>query len=93
VHSALLQGLGGSKKRGERVDDVEIGVDRWAGTFRSVPMYGAGEHDNAAGIIGENFLRNFRVVIDYGRMRIDLIRGGGVSQGRIPSMLTAGGEH
>lgn len=76
VHSATLQGLGGAKKRGARIDDVEIGLDRWAGTFRSVPVYAASQHENAAGIIGENFLRHFSVVLDFGRMRLDLIRPG-----------------
>lgn len=75
IHSALLQGLGGSQKRGARIDNLEIGVDRWAGTFRSLPMYASGENESAAGIIGENFLKKFRVIIDFGRMRVDLIRG------------------
>jgi hypothetical protein len=75
IHSALLQGLGGSQKRGARIDNLEIGIHPWAGTFRSLPMYASGEHENAAGIIGENFLKNFRVIIDFGRMRVDLIRG------------------
>ena len=72
AHNAMLQGLGGTKKRGARIDNVEIGVDRYAGTFKTVPMYSAGEHENAAGIIGENFLKNFVVTIDFGRMRLDL---------------------
>ncbi|HET7712653.1 MAG TPA: retropepsin-like aspartic protease [Thermoanaerobaculia bacterium] len=73
-HNATLQGLGGSKKRGGRIDDVVIGLDRWAGIFRTLPMYGSPEPQRTAGIIGENFLKNFRVVIDFGRMRVDLIR-------------------
>ncbi|HXG58420.1 MAG TPA: aspartyl protease family protein [Thermoanaerobaculia bacterium] len=76
VHGATLQGLGGAKKRGARIDDLEIGIDRWAGLFRSVPVYASSESENSAGIIGENFLRNFLVVIDFGKMRLDLIRGG-----------------
>lgn len=79
IHNALLQGLGGSQKRGAKVDNLEIGIDRWAGTFRSLPMYSSDEHENAAGIIGENFLKKFRVVIDFGRMRVDLIRGSEVT--------------
>lgn len=79
MHSALLQGLGGSQKRGGRIDDLEIGIDRWAGKFHSVPMYSSGEQENAAGILGENYLQKFRVVIDYGRMRVDLIRGSRVA--------------
>lgn len=89
AHNAMLQGLGGSKKRGARVDDVEIGVDRWAGTFKTVPMYSSGEHENAAGILGENFLKNFRVILDYGRMRLDLLRGNESSIPIKPAMLTA----
>ncbi len=89
VHSALLQGLGGSQKRGGRIDDVEIGIDRWAGTFRSVPMYSSGEQENAAGIIGENFLKHFRVIIDYGRMRVDLVRGNSALVVPPPNALTA----
>ena len=89
AHNAMLQGLGGTKKRGARVDDVEIGVDRWAGTFKTVPMYSAGEHENAAGILGENFLKNFRVILDYGRMRLDLLRGNESSLPPKPALLTA----
>jgi hypothetical protein len=75
VHNATLQGLGGAKKHGDKVEDVEIGLDRWAGTFRTIPMYDAGplEHDRTSGIVGENYLKNFIVTIDFGRMRLDLI--------------------
>jgi hypothetical protein len=79
VHGAMLQGLGGAKKHGAKVEDVELGIDRWAGTFKTVPMYTPSENESAAGILGENFLNNFRVVLDYGRMRLDLIRNGGYS--------------
>jgi hypothetical protein len=72
VHNATLQGLGGAKKRGEKVENVEIGVDRWAGTFHSIPMYDAADSEHASGIVGENYLKNFDVVIDFGRMRVDL---------------------
>jgi hypothetical protein len=75
MHDATLQGLGGSKKRGGRLDDIELGIDRWAGTFRTIPMYDSGD-ERASGILGENFLKNFRVVLDFGRMRLDLIRPG-----------------
>ncbi|HSP34850.1 MAG TPA: aspartyl protease family protein [Thermoanaerobaculia bacterium] len=74
VHNATLQGLGGAKKHGSKVDDVEVGVDKWAGLFRSLPMYSGGEKERAVGIVGENFLKNFRAVIDFGRMRVDLER-------------------
>lgn len=89
IHNALLQGLGGSQKRGAKVDNLEIGIDRWAGTFRSLPMYSSDEHENAAGIIGENFLKKFRVVIDFGRMRVDLIRGSEATSATPPASLTA----
>ena len=72
VHNATLQGLGGAKKRGEKVENVEVGIDRWAGTFHTIPMYEAAEGERATGIVGENFLKNFDVVIDFGRMRVDL---------------------
>jgi hypothetical protein len=35
-------------------------------------MYDAGEHERTTGIVGENYLKNFDVVIDFGRMRVDL---------------------
>ena len=74
VHSAVLQGLGGAKKHGSKVEQVEIGVDRWAGAFRTLPMYTGAEQEHSVGIVGENFLKNFRTVIDFGRMRVDLAR-------------------
>jgi hypothetical protein len=73
-HSATLQGLGGAMKRGAKLEDVEVGVDNWAGTFRTIPMYASDDNDSAVGIIGQNFLENFNVVIDFGRMRVDLVR-------------------
>ncbi|HSN68656.1 MAG TPA: retroviral-like aspartic protease family protein [Thermoanaerobaculia bacterium] len=75
-HGATLQGLGGAQKRGEKVEDVEIAVDAWGGKFRNIPLY-ASEQENAFGIIGQNFLRNFRVVIDFASMRVDLFRDRG----------------
>ena len=74
MHSATLQGLGGAMKRGQKLEDVEIGLDRWGGKFRTIPMYLADERDMSVGIIGQNFLKNFNVVIDFGRMRVDLKR-------------------
>lgn len=74
VHSATLQGLGGARKRGAKVEDVEIGVDKWAGTFKTLPMYTGNENERAVGIIGENFLKQFRVVMDFGTMRMNLER-------------------
>jgi Na+/melibiose symporter-like transporter len=73
-HTATLQGLGGSMKRGAKLEDVQVGVDEWAGTFRTIPMYSSEENEQAVGIIGLNFLGKFNVVIDFGRMRIDLER-------------------
>ena len=73
-HSAMLQGLGGSMKRGSKLENVEIGFDRWAGNFKTIPMYSSEDSDSAVGIVGQNFLRNFNVVIDFGRMRVDLKR-------------------
>lgn len=74
LHNATLQGLGGAEKHGDKVDNIEIGIDRWAGVFRTIPMYdpGATERDLTSGIIGENYLKNFIVTIDFGRMRLDL---------------------
>lgn len=74
AHTAMLQGLGGSMKRGGKLEDVEIGLDRWGGKFRTLPMYSSDDKDHAVGIIGQNFLKNFNVVIDFGRMRLDLKR-------------------
>lgn len=75
IHNATLQGLGGSEKHGDKVENVEIGLDRWAGTFRTIPMYDAGptDREHTSGIIGENYLKNFIVTIDFGRMRLDLV--------------------
>ncbi len=74
VHNATLQGLGGARKHGSKIEDVQIGVDKWAGAFRTLPMYSGSETEHAIGIVGENFLKNFRAVIDFGRMRVDLER-------------------
>lgn len=74
MHSATLQGLGGAKKHGSKLENVQVGVDKWSGTFKTIPMYSSVEQEHAAGIIGENFLQHFNVVIDFGRMRLDLVR-------------------
>lgn len=73
-HTAMLQGLGGAMKRGAKLENVEIGVDQWGGRFKTLPMYGSADRDQAVGIIGQNFLKNFNVVIDFGRMKVDLKR-------------------
>jgi hypothetical protein len=75
-HGATMQGLGGARKSGAKIENVEIGIDRWAGTFKTLPMYSSDETERAAGIIGENFLKNFRVIVDFGRMRVELIKRG-----------------
>jgi tetratricopeptide (TPR) repeat protein len=75
LHAALLQGLGGAKKRGEKLENIEIALDKWGGVFRTLPMYeSVSDQERAVGIVGENYLKNFRVVLDFGRMRLDLIR-------------------
>lgn len=73
VHSATLQGLGGAMKHGSKLENVEIGVDKWGGKFETLPMYVADERDTSVGIIGQNFMKHFNVVIDFGRMRVDLV--------------------
>jgi hypothetical protein len=73
-HTAMLQGLGGSMKRGAKLENVEIGLDKWGGRFKTLPMYLSEDKEHAVGIIGQNFLKNFNVVIDFGRMRVDLKR-------------------
>lgn len=72
VHTAMLQGLGGSQKHGPKVENVELGLDKWGGVFKDLPMYESPEVDRTTGIVGENFLRNFIVTLDFGRMRLDL---------------------
>lgn len=74
AHTATLQGLGGAQKRGAKLENVEVGIDRWAGVFKTIPTYASDETDYAVGIIGQNLLENFNVVIDFGRMRVDLER-------------------
>lgn len=74
AHTATLQGLGGAMKRGAKLENLEIGLDRWNGLFKTIPMYSGDEKDYAVGIVGQNMLENFNVVIDFGRMRVDLDR-------------------
>jgi len=73
MHGATLQGLGGARKMGAKLEGVEIGVDKWAGTFKNIPLYST-EQSTAVGIVGQDFLKNFRVVVDFGAMRVDLHR-------------------
>ncbi|MEA2415584.1 MAG: gag-polyprotein putative aspartyl protease, partial [Thermoanaerobaculia bacterium] len=92
AHNATLQGLGGAKKHGDKVEDVEIGVDRWAGTFRTIPMYDAGASERTSGIVGENYLKNFIVTIDFGRMRLDLVPVLRIPMGEIEGEDTVTGQ-
>jgi len=92
AHNATLQGLGGAKKHGDKVEDVEIGVDRWAGTFRTIPMYDAGASERTSGIVGENYLKNFIVTIDFGRMRLDLVPVLRIPMGEIEGQETVTGN-
>jgi hypothetical protein len=73
VHGANLQGLGGAQQTGQKIENVEIGVDRWAGLFKNLPLYG-NESTNALGILGQNLLKHFVVVMDFGTMRLELQR-------------------
>lgn len=73
MHGATLQGLGGAQKRGDKIENVQVGIDKWVGTFKDIPLYSS-ERGAALGIIGQNFMKNFRVVIDFGSMRMDLYR-------------------
>jgi len=71
MYGAMLQGLGGSMKRGSKIENVELGLDKWAGTFRHLPLYSS-QKNEAFGIIGENMLKHFRLIIDFGSMRVTL---------------------
>jgi tetratricopeptide (TPR) repeat protein len=73
-HTAMLQGLGGSMKRGAKIENVEVGIGRWGGKFKTLPMYPSGDREAAVGIVGQNFLKNFNVVIDFGTMKMELER-------------------
>lgn len=75
IHGATLQGLGGSRTHGSQLVNVELITAGWGGTFRTLPMYES-EHSQVFGILGENFLDKFEVVIDFGKMRFDLMQSG-----------------
>lgn len=94
MHNATLQGLGGATKHGQKLDNIEIGVDRWAGTFRTLPMYESAAYEHTAGILGENYMKNFDVIIDFGRMRVDLAPIGllGVDESTHPVTSDVGGR-
>ncbi len=74
AHNAMLQGLGGTMKRGAKIENIEVGIARWGGKFKTLPMYSSADKEYAVGIIGQNFLKNFNVVIDFGKMTVELER-------------------
>ncbi|HUO84604.1 MAG TPA: pepsin/retropepsin-like aspartic protease family protein [Thermoanaerobaculia bacterium] len=73
AHRARLQGLGGAQVWGEKLSNVSIGIGGWAGRFRHLPLY-SGSESEGVGIIGQNLLSHFIVEIDFGRMRVELLR-------------------
>lgn len=68
-HRATLQSLDGVRGSGATIENVEIGADRWAGRFRSVPLY-SDTRRSTLGILGQNFIGRFRTVIDYSTMTV-----------------------
>lgn len=75
IHGATLQGLGGARKRGAQLLNTEVALAGWGGMFATLPLYAQGDSDSY-GIVGQNFLSRFRVLIDFGAMRIDLLKDG-----------------
>lgn len=70
-HSVTMQFLDGVRSSGSKVERITLGVDRWAGRFSDLPLYGDSRTSNL-GILGQNFLSRFRTTIDYGTMRVEL---------------------
>jgi tetratricopeptide (TPR) repeat protein len=68
---AELQGLGGSTKHGIKIEDVGVGMASWEGIFNDLPLYSS-EKSGAIGLVGEDFLQNFRVILDFGAMTLSL---------------------
>jgi predicted aspartyl protease len=68
-----LYGLGKSQAEWARVDSVTIGVSDYAVRFQSLVVK---EDDGALedGILGNSFLQNFRVSLDFQKMRMTLER-------------------
>lgn len=68
-----LYGLGKSQAAWSRVDSVTIGLSGFAVRFHNLVVK---EDDGALedGILGNSFLKNFRVAIDFKRMRMTLER-------------------
>ena len=68
-----LYGLGKSQAEWARVDSVTIGVANYAVKFQSLVV----KEDEGAledGILGNSFLQNFRVALDFRRMRMTFER-------------------
>jgi predicted aspartyl protease len=66
-----LYGLGRSEAAWSRVDDVTIGTSGFAVRFRNLVV----KEDEGAledGVLGNSFLKNFRVRIDFRNMRLTL---------------------
>ena len=68
-----LYGLGKSQAEWARVDSVTIGISDFAVKFQSLVVK---EDDGALedGILGNSFLQNFRVSLDFQTMRVSLER-------------------
>ncbi len=68
-----LYGLGRSQAEWARVDSVAIGLSGFGVRFGNLVIK---EDDGALedGILGNSFLKNFHVTIDFRRMRVDLRR-------------------
>jgi predicted aspartyl protease len=68
-----LYGLGKSQAEWARVDSVTIGISDYAVRFQSLVVK---EDDGALedGILGNSFLQNFRVSLDFQTMRVTLAR-------------------
>jgi predicted aspartyl protease len=68
-----LYGLGKSQAEWARVDSVTIGLSEYAVRFQSLVVK---EDDGALedGILGNSFFQNFRVSLDFKRMRVALER-------------------
>ena len=68
-----LYGLGKSQAEWARVDSVTVGVSDYAVKFQSLVV----KEDEGAledGILGNSFLQNFRVLLDFKAMRVALER-------------------
>jgi predicted aspartyl protease len=68
-----LYGLGKSQAEWARVDTVTIGVSNYAVKFQSLVVK-EDEGSLEDGILGNSFFQNFRVALDFRRMRMTLER-------------------